>query len=272
MLRDLSPNDPFWESPVFLADEVLFNPFHLILETPGILWESEDGGIRLGQTGPNGTLWIWTPEGLDAQTLQPLAGLVRGAYHNQSSLSVSARPEMIQALQAVYAASARHSLRILHRMLAQHCLRLSEPANHGKAIPAREADPAAFMDFLNVYCQQTQPIPPGAEAVEAKAQQLAASGNACLWLSPEGRIVSLANIAHRSPRHGRINMVFTHPEYRGNGYAGMLVAFLCRTLRAEGRTPMLYTDADYPASNRAYAKIGFTPRGALTQMEILCLP
>lgn len=271
MLRRLSPADPFWQSPAFWADEVLFNLFHLILETQGILLESEDGLMRLGQTNPNATLWIWTPAGLEAGTLQPLAGLVRTAYQDQSSLCVTARPDMIQALQAVYGPSARHSQRILHRMRAQHCLRLEAPPLHGQGIPGSQADPNAFAGFLAAYFQQTQPVPPAPEAIEERARQLAATGNAFVWLDAQSRIVSLANIAHRAPRHGRINMVFTHPKARGNGYAGMLVTFLCRILQAESRTPMLYTDADYPSSNRAYAKIGFTCCGELTQMEILRL-
>ena len=52
---------------------------------------------------------------------------------------------------------------------------------------------------------------------------------------------------------------------RGHGYAGMLVASLCRELLAHGATPMLYADADYPASNRAYQKIGFEKAGEVTQ-------
>ena len=36
-------------------------------------------------------------------------------------------------------------------------------------------------------------------------------------------------------------------------------------LLAHGATPMLYADADYPASNRAYQKIGFEKAGEVTQ-------
>ena len=48
-------------------------------------------------------------------------------------------------------------------------------------------------------------------------------------------------------------------------YAGMLVGTLCRKLLAEGVRPMLYADAAYPSSNRAYQKIGFTKTGEVTE-------
>ena len=64
---------------------------------------------------------------------------------------------------------------------------------------------------------------------------------------------------------GRINTVVTRREKRGRGYAGMLVGTLCQKLLAEGVRPMLYADAAYPSSNRAYQKIGFTKTGEVTE-------
>ena len=66
----------------------------------------------------------------------------------------------------------------------------------------------------------------------------------------------------------RVSMVFTNRIDRGNGYAGMLCYELCEELIREGKTPMLYADADYIASNRAYQKIGFEEVGTLYNIKI----
>ena len=66
----------------------------------------------------------------------------------------------------------------------------------------------------------------------------------------------------------RISMVFTNREDRGNGYAGMICYELCKELMKQGKTPVLYADADYIASNRAYQKVGFEEVGELYNLKI----
>jgi len=88
-----------------------------------------------------------------------------------------------------------------------------------------------------------------------------------LW-EDEGRIVSMAQIADRHRGAARINSVGTREDARGRGYAGMLVGALCQRLLSQGLTPMLYADADYPSSNRAYRKIGFEAVGELIEYQI----
>ena len=55
----------------------------------------------------------------------------------------------------------------------------------------------------------------------------------------------------------RIGPVFTPDVLRGRGFGSAVTAGLCAELVREGSRVMLYTDADNPASNRAYQKIGF---------------
>ncbi len=59
-------------------------------------------------------------------------------------------------------------------------------------------------------------------------------------------------------------------SYRGNHsfgrikhYAENLVYTVTELARAEGYLPMLYTDADYIASNACFEKIGYIRRGEL---------
>lgn len=60
-----------------------------------------------------------------------------------------------------------------------------------------------------------------------------------------------------------INLVYTKPECRRKHYAENLVYTVTELARAEGYLPMLYTDADYVASNACYEKIGYIRRGEL---------
>lgn len=60
-----------------------------------------------------------------------------------------------------------------------------------------------------------------------------------------------------------INNVFTKHKHRRCGYASLLVYKISKQIIDLGKTPTLYTDADYSASNSCYTKIGFVPQGTL---------
>ena len=60
-----------------------------------------------------------------------------------------------------------------------------------------------------------------------------------------------------------VGLVFTRPEHRRKHYADNLVYQVSKMAEAEGCLPMLYTDADYAASNACYEKIGYILRGKL---------
>ena len=85
-------------------------------------------------------------------------------------------------------------------------------------------------------------------------------------LCNNNEIISMANIAHRSKRHERINEVYTKPCMRGKGFGGMIVSELCHIIFSEHRVPVLYTDLANPASNKAYKNVGFIECGKVSQI------
>lgn len=97
----------------------------------------------------------------------------------------------------------------------------------------------------------------------SSAKEASGTGNLYLWIV-KNIPVSIANIAHRSPRHARINAVYTPPTLRKKGFASALVAELCSILKNEQLIPMLYADLKNPASNQVYKNIGFTEAGKIT--------
>ena len=57
--------------------------------------------------------------------------------------------------------------------------------------------------------------------------------------------------------------MYTRGEYRRRHYAENLVYQVSKMAKDAGYMPMLYTDADYAASNACYEKIGYVLRGKL---------
>ncbi|WP_339320303.1 GNAT family N-acetyltransferase [Paenibacillus sp. FSL R10-2734] len=107
-------------------------------------------------------------------------------------------------------------------------------------------------------------VDPASQILAAEA--IIETGNLYLWFvdSPP---VSMANIAHRSPRHARINAVYTPAIFRKKGYASAIVAELCSLLESECLEPMLYADLKNPDSNKVYQNIGFVGRGKVIDIK-----
>lgn len=66
---------------------------------------------------------------------------------------------------------------------------------------------------------------------------------------------------------GCVGGVYTKPEHRRKHYAQHLVYQVTCMVAQQGFMPMLYTDADYAASNACYEKIGYVLRGKLCTIE-----
>lgn len=89
------------------------------------------------------------------------------------------------------------------------------------------------------------------------------SGN--VFLLFEEKIRGMANIAYRNGRFARINTIITSPDSRGCGYGSKLISSLCQMLSKEGFAPIIFADADYPASNRLYSALGLANVGVLAE-------
>ncbi|WP_431087579.1 GNAT family N-acetyltransferase [Paenibacillus sp. 8b26] len=97
-------------------------------------------------------------------------------------------------------------------------------------------------------------------------QEVIKAGDLYLWIV-KNTPVSMANIAHRSPRHAQINAVYTPTNYRKKGFASAIVANLCSILESEHLVPILYADLKNPTSNQVYKNIGFIEGGTITDIQ-----
>ncbi len=82
------------------------------------------------------------------------------------------------------------------------------------------------------------------------------------WQNSEGKNVGCC-IYRPNGDLASLGLVYTRPEYRRHHYAENLVYEVTKIAQDKGYLPMLYTDADYAASNACYEKIGYILRGKL---------
>jgi hypothetical protein len=91
-----------------------------------------------------------------------------------------------------------------------------------------------------------------------------------LYLWVVGTPVSMAGSARPTRNTVAVNMVYTPPENRGNGYASACVAVLSQKLLDSGyKSCVLFTDLANPTSNKIYQAIGYKPLADFTAYEFL---
>jgi GNAT superfamily N-acetyltransferase len=141
-----------------------------------------------------------------------------------------------------------------HRLFEAREVRAPEMRPRGALRVAGEADLSVVMPWAAAFFEEAHlddPVEPG-QVIRDRVRRRQ------LFIWDDGRPVSMAAWASRTPHGVRINFVYTPPEYRRRGYASGCVAALTQQLLNEGLTfCCLYADVANPTSNRIYQTLGY---------------
>jgi ribosomal protein S18 acetylase RimI-like enzyme len=78
-----------------------------------------------------------------------------------------------------------------------------------------------------------------------------------------GRLAAMAGERMRLDGHTEISAVCVHPDYRGKGYAQLLMKSLMRTISERGETPFLHVFEGNLGAIALYERLGFAIRTTL---------
>ncbi|WP_141432530.1 GNAT family N-acetyltransferase [Bacillus sp. 03113] len=113
-------------------------------------------------------------------------------------------------------------------------------------------------DWLYQFCEEVN-LPITINEAKLLAKVTFEKGRLYAW-EKDGRIVSMANATRPTKTNITINYVFTPMAERKNGYATNCVSSLSQLMLLQGyQTVSLFTDLDYPTSNKIYMEIGYDP-------------
>jgi Predicted acetyltransferase len=269
MWKRLLPGDQAMQaldSPLFIADEVKMNLLHRICEmSQSVVYRYKDGSaIFAGSPGHNAWLWMDGTVG-EEERLFIMKGLVKLAGHTLRG--ITAEPRQAKLFAELYASRYRVRPEYKMGMEAYYCQQILFPSAVAGALrPTRPSDVPLVADFMAGFAESAYGYKVHPASQIPAAENTIASGNLFLWIVDENP-VSMAHIAHRSPRHARINYVYTPAALRKQGYASAAVAACCGLIVQEGRVPMLYADLTNPDSNKVYQNIGFVESGKVADVK-----
>ena len=251
------------------ADKYTFAVLRRIMNGETEILLSDHENVIICFTGHPYPVWIWTPDSATAEDMERVyllakdKGFLNGEYHFNIKYDLA---EFFMKR----AGEDGLKMRIGINMFAYDCPDPIEPT-----VKAEGAIHRCTMDDLDELVdiivqfhveteidQQTRE-----EYVEgAKGILQSETEKMFFWKDAEGNTVASCKTVP-SGELASINLVFTYPEHRRKHYAENLVYQVTKMDRDEGYIPMLYTDANYVASNACYEKIGYILRGKLCSIE-----
>ena len=214
-------------------------------------------------TGQPYPVWIWTPDGASeddferAYQLAKANSLIDGEHHFNIKYE----------LAEYFIKRANEDgvkLSVTTNLFAYDCPSSIAPVSvvDGELHKCTDEDIDALVDFFEMFHDAVGIDKQSREEYRKSAESCVGAGKLYLWKNAEGEFVASCNW-HPVQDMGSIGLVFTRNEYRRKHYAEHLVYEVTEIVRSAGYLPMLYTDADYAASNACYEKIGYVLRGKL---------
>lgn len=208
-------------------------------------------------------VWIWTPDKADEKDMERAYLTAREG----SFLDGDHRINMKYELAGYFmdrAAKDGGKLGISMNMFAYDCREPIVPHKQadGELYRCEMEDLDEVTEFIEMFHSELDLDRKDTESYREDAKTYIETGNMYLWKTESGLSAASCKYGYKDAL-ASLNLVYTRPEYRRKHYAENLVYGVTMKAKEAGFLPMLYTDADYAASNACYEKIGYVLRGKL---------
>ena len=208
-------------------------------------------------------VWIWTADDAGTEDMERAYRLAK----EHSLLDGKHRFNLKYDLANYFierGAKDNISLSISTNMYAYDCHNLIKPTviADGSIHLCGVNDIDDLVNILDLFHRETGVDQSDRDVYRQQAEESVNGGNTYFWKDRHSNNVASCKFVINGDM-ASINLVFTLSEFRRKHYAENLVYRVTKLVMDAGYVPMLYTDADYVASNACYEKIGYVLKGKL---------
>ena len=211
-------------------------------------------------------VWIWTPDGIGEDEMEEAYILAK------NTLSLSDNHFNMKYDLAAYfikrAAQDGLNLKTLMNMLAYKCDAAVPPKKDalGYVEIATPDDLDEAVEFVCSFHNAVEIDGLDNETYRKKASEYISKG--CFFFYNDGKERVACCTYNEMDDQCTVGSVFTKDDKRRMGYGAKLVYEISKRIISLGKTPELYTDGDYTASNSCYTGIGYMKVGSLCTIGI----
>ena len=214
-------------------------------------------------TGQPYPVWIWTPDGASEDEFERAYQLAKELNVMDGEHHFNIKYELAEYFMD-RAKKDGLDLKITTNLFAYDCPDPIAPASviDGELHLCTDEDADVMVEFFDMFHTELNIDQESREQYRLYVEDGIKTGSLYTWKNGDGKIVASCNW-HPVQEMASIGLVYTLKEYRRKHYAEHLVYQVTKIVQDKGYLPMLYTDADYVASNKCYEKIGYILRGKL---------
>ncbi len=213
-------------------------------------------------------VWIWTPDNASDWIMENAYRLAEEHSLLQSGQRFNVKYDLAEHFVKRAAESGR-KITISTNMLAYDCPEPVKPDAQadGSIYSCTDKDTDELAEIISLFHKEIGADEEDMSAYRERAKDFISAGNMFFWKNSDGITAASCKYTPLDDM-ASVNLVYTRPEHRRKRYAENLVYKVTELAAQAGFTPMLYTDADYAASNACYRKIGYIQRGKLCTLTV----
>ena len=209
-------------------------------------------------------VWVWVAPDAQREELERIWGMLKAEFPPEEGFSYNVGLPLARVML-----ESDPALRVTVGLLAYHCHEAIPPRKTPGGCLSHVAEgemdlAAAWYSAMHAECALNEDIP--FERAKQAVAEYASREAMLFWRDENGAPVAMCGV-DENKFGAYITHVYTPPCARRKGYAGNLVYAVAKAQLKQGKTPMLYTDANYAASNACYTQIGFTLQGELKTLS-----
>lgn len=244
------------------SDKYTFAVLSRILSNPYRLALTDHERLIICHSADPYPVWIWTPDDISLVEKERAWHAVSQICPIMDGYRYNLKYDLAEFFLSKAEELGTH-MAITVNMFAYDCPNPAAPktAADGHIHPCTWNDLEEATEIIKMFHEEIA-VDRNNDEYLNKAKELIGGDRLFFWKDNLDRTVASCSYTPNGDLTS-VGTVYTFPAYRRKHYAENLVYQVTKMIEATGATPMLYTDADYVASNACYEKIGYVLRGKL---------
>ena len=260
-MKKINKNNKIFGSEDFQKDKYKFFLITQNLKCDSVLLYSDEENYVICRGAVGFPTWIWTKDGISRDKVIEVEEAMKYYLTDNVKDKFTCKKELYDYL-------LEDDFEFLNRddyfeLGTMRCKKLKKPkVTDGKMVKPSLDE---MKELTTFYCNRSLDI--GKEKITQYdaleiIKKMINSNTFYIWKNDAGKIVCMAEYIVIDSS-AKIKSVYTPTEERGKAYAANLIHDLTSKLLSDGLVPLLYTDYNYPASNKAYINAGYEDTGIL---------